>query len=180
MSDREELDQLDYYTLLGVEPDASEEELKRAFRKFALRYHPDRFAGAPLEKIARATEIYRRGSEAIEALSNPTLRRAYDAGLKKGETRLTDEPKKSAAKSSRAGSRSNAPPRRTGKSARPPEQAAGTIRSPSARAFYAKALEAAKAGDHRTAWRAIKSAMEHEPGNPLLETALARVEQFIR
>lgn len=180
MSDQDDLDQLDYYTLLGVEPDVNEDDLKRAFRKFALRYHPDRYAGAPPEKVARATEIYRRGSEAIEALSNPISRRAYDAGLTKGETRLTAEPKKASAKASRSTSRSNAPPRRTGRSARPPPSSGGTIRSPSARAFYAKALEAARAGDHRGAWRAIKSAIEHEPGNPLLENALARVEQFIR
>jgi curved DNA-binding protein CbpA len=180
MSDQEELDRLDYYTLLGVESDVGEEDLKRAFRKFALRYHPDRYAGAPLDKIARATEIYRRGSEAVEALSNPILRRAYDAALAKGETRLTEEPKKTAAAAPRATSRSSAPPRRTGKSVRPPAAAGGTIHSPTARAFYAKALEAARTGDHRTAWRAIKSAIEHEPGNPLLETALARVAQFIR
>jgi curved DNA-binding protein CbpA len=179
MSDGE-LDQLDYYTLLGVEPDASEDDLKRAFRKFALRYHPDRFAGAPLEKIARATEIYRRGSEAIEALSSPPLRRAYDAGLARGQTRLTAEPTKAPMKPSRSITRSSAPPRRTGRSTRPPAPPGGTIRSPTARAFYSKALEAARAGDHRAAWRAIKSAMEHEPGNPLLETALARVTQFIR
>lgn len=173
----DELDGLDYYTLLGVEATASEADLKAAFRKFALRYHPDRFAGAAPDKVERATAIYRRGSEAIEVLSDPRQRKAYDAGLARGELRLTGEgrSKKSDAKSSRT--RGDAPARRTGRSARP---AAPTIKSPSARAFYTKAIELARAGDTRGAWRAIQSAMEHEPGNPLLEEALLRVQRSMR
>lgn len=174
----EDLDQLDYYTLLGVEPDASEAELKTAFRKFALRYHPDRFAGASKDKVDRATAIYRRGSEAIEVLGDPRQRKAYDHGLAKGELRLTSEgrAKKSDTRSSRT--RGDAPARRTGKGSR--AAAAPTIRSPSARAFYAKAIELARAGDPRGAYRAIQSAMEHEPENPVLEEALNRVARSIR
>jgi curved DNA-binding protein CbpA len=174
MSDAEELDQLDYYSLLGIEPTATDDELRRAFRKFALRYHPDRYAGAPEDKIARATAIYRRGSEAVEVLGDPVQRRAYDAALARGETRLTAEPtKKAAAKSSRPSAR------RTGRSQRP-HTTARTIQSPSARAYYARAIELAKAGDHRGAYQAIQNAIQQEPGNPLLEEALAKVRQYIR
>lgn len=168
MSDAQ-LDEYDYYTLLGVEQTASDAELKAAFRKFALRYHPDRFAGAPEEKVERATAIYRRGSEAIEVLGDPAQRRAYDAVLARGQLRLTTDPHAVKAKPAAA--------------AQAPRAAAAdapTIRSPSARAFYAKALELAKAGDARGAWRAILSAMEHEPGNPILEEAKRRVERAIR
>ncbi len=175
-----ELDQLDYYTLLGVEPAATDAELRAAFRKFALRYHPDRFAGATQDKVDRATAIYRRGSEAIEVLTDPRQRKAYDAGLAKGELRLTSEGRARKSDSVRASrTRSDAPARRTGRSARPPASVP-TIRSPSARAFYAKAIELARAGDARGAWRAIESAIQHEPGNPVLEEALRRVERSVR
>lgn len=164
----EQLDEYDYYTLLGVEPSASDAELKSAFRKFALRYHPDRFAGAPAEKIERATAIYRRGSEAIEVLGDPTQRRAYDAGLSRGQLRLTSDPRAAKAE----------PKRDVAQRAASVE--APSIHSPSARAFYTKAIELAKSGDTRGAWRAIQSAMQHEPGNPILEEALKRVERSMR
>lgn len=169
-----ELDEYDYYTLLGVETTVTDVELRTAFRKFALRYHPDRHAGATAEKIERATAIFRRGSEAIEVLADPRQRKAYDAGLAKGQLRLTSEPtttKKSDAKSSRGGTA-----RKSARAARP----ATTITSPTARAFYAKAIELAKAGDVRAAWRAIQSALESEPGNPILEEALTRIERAMR
>ena len=177
MSDASDLDQLDYYTLLGVEPNATEQALKQAFRGFALRYHPDRHAGAPPDKVARATEIYRRGSEAMDALSDPARRRAYDAGLAKGQMRLTADPKSPSAKSARASSKSISAPRRSVRAPAPPAKPTATLRTPSARAFYARAVEATKAGDHRAAWRALKSALEHEPGNPMLEAALLRAAQ---
>ena len=93
MSD-DRLDQLDYYTLLGVARDADVDAIKRAFRTFARRYHPDKFVGQAEEKIERATRIYRRGSEAVQTLTDLDARRAYDAGLAKGELRLRSEPRK--------------------------------------------------------------------------------------
>ena len=162
-----DLDQLDYYTLLGVEPRATDDELKRAFRKFALRYHPDRFAGADAEKIERATTIYRRGSEAIEVLGDPAQRKAYDAALARGQLRLTTDP---SAKRAQTPGAANAPSAST----------QPTVQSPAARAFYAKALDLQRAGDARGAWRAINQAIEHEPDSPMLEEALRKIERSVR
>ncbi|HDN85261.1 MAG TPA: molecular chaperone DnaJ [Candidatus Aerophobetes bacterium] len=65
----------DYYEILGVSRDASIEEIKRAYRKLALQYHPDR---VPPEKKKEAEEKFKEISEAYAVLSDPQKRKLYD------------------------------------------------------------------------------------------------------
>jgi len=65
--------QRDYYEVLSVERNASGDEIKRAYRKLAMRYHPDRNPG---DKQAEAK--FREASEAYEVLADQDKRRKYD------------------------------------------------------------------------------------------------------
>jgi curved DNA-binding protein len=67
----------DYYATLGVARDASAEDIKKAYRKLALKWHPDRHQGKPSLKEAEAN--FKRLSEAHEVLSDPEKRKRYDA-----------------------------------------------------------------------------------------------------
>ena len=66
-------DKSDYYNLLGVNREASDDEIKKAYRKLALKYHPDRNPG---DKQAEAS--FKEISEAYQVLSDPQKRAQYD------------------------------------------------------------------------------------------------------
>jgi len=63
----------DYYKLLGVNRDASKDELKKAFRKLAMKYHPDKN-----ENDKAAEEKFKKINEAYAVLSNDEKRKQYD------------------------------------------------------------------------------------------------------
>jgi molecular chaperone DnaJ len=63
----------DYYEILGVPKSASEDEIKRAYRKLAMQYHPDKNPG---DKTAE--EKFREATEAYEVLKDPQRRSQYD------------------------------------------------------------------------------------------------------
>lgn len=65
---------MSFYEILGVQRHASKTEIRRAYRKLALQWHPDKNPDKPEE----AAEMFRKVSEAYDILSDPSKRQHYD------------------------------------------------------------------------------------------------------
>ena len=68
----------DYYDLLGVEKTASENDIKKAYRKLAMKYHPDKFSNASEKEKKEAEEKFKEVNEAYQVLSDADKRAKYD------------------------------------------------------------------------------------------------------
>jgi curved DNA-binding protein CbpA len=84
------LDKLDYYALFGLRASAKEADIRDAFHRFALLFHPDRYVDDP-ERRAAALPVFKRGTEAYRVLKNSLLRARYDKVLGSGRLRLNFE-----------------------------------------------------------------------------------------
>ncbi|CAI8618490.1 unnamed protein product [Vicia faba] len=69
-----------YYTVLGVSSDSSINEIRRAYRKLAMQWHPDRWTRTP-SLLNEAKCKFQKIQEAYSVLSDPKRRTMYDAGL---------------------------------------------------------------------------------------------------
>ena len=132
----------DYYTVLGVERGASEDELKKAYRKLAMKHHPDR---NPDDKSAEAK--FKEAKEAYEVLTDARKRAAYDqfghagvdasagfGGAARARRASADSPTRSATSSARSsGSRARRPRQRRVSRRRPALQPRALARGRGAR-----------------------------------------------
>ena len=155
---RKRLVDLDYYELLGLERQASQDQVKAAFHRFAMKYHPDRAVNAGEDKGARE-RIYRRGTEAYRVLSHPLQRAAYDQGLIEGRLRF-DGNASPARHSSRAPSTRPVAPR--------------------ARPFLIEAEKAYANREYSKAHVHLQVALGHDADHPELLALLAAVEAAIK
>jgi len=70
----------DYYKILGVSKNAQEPEIKKAYKKLSLKWHPDKNNGSPEER-AKADKMFREINEAKEVLCDRDMRDKYDQGM---------------------------------------------------------------------------------------------------
>lgn len=73
----------DYYKILGIAKGASDDDIKKAYRKQALKWHPDK------NKAANAEEKFKEVAEAYEVLSDPKKREIYDQYGEEGRLLLS-------------------------------------------------------------------------------------------
>jgi curved DNA-binding protein CbpA len=159
------LDQLSYYELLGMQPGATDAEVREAFQAFCDVFHPDGHRGRPQEERAAVLAIFRRGTEAHLVLSDPALRAQYDAQVA-------------------AHAQPGPPPRisHTARTLPPPGESPDTFRleeaarSPTSRPFARRADELLHAGNLRHAKLQLVMANHLDPGNGTLEEALRDLE----
>ena len=68
----------DYYDVLGVDKGASSDEIKKAYRKMAIKYHPDKYAQSSEDERKAAEEKFKEAAEAYDVLSDADKRAKYD------------------------------------------------------------------------------------------------------
>ena len=78
----EDEDHYEFYTLLNVDKHATQDEIRSAYRRICLIYHPDRYQDP--QKQATATTFFQRVEEAYRVLNDPRTRAIYDRSGKKG------------------------------------------------------------------------------------------------
>lgn len=71
-------DEVDFYKVLGIDKNASEDEIKKSFRRFSKKYHPDMQHGKTDAEKKEAEEKFKQGQAAYECLSDPEKRKIYD------------------------------------------------------------------------------------------------------
>ena len=134
----------DYYQILDLPETASQEDIRQAYLRMALVWHPDRHAGESPERIAIVTSIFQEIGEAYSVLSDPSRKADYDWWRRQ--------------------SRATPPPRPTGpfsspsESSRPYSSTSGSGRSDSS---YSRARNWGAAYSHQTS-RTSESTRGHE------------------
>ena len=158
----------DYFALLHlrrprtVDDLPDDDQVRAAFRSFALECHPDRFEGADDEVRAHATMLFARGAEAYRVLLDPLLRRSYARTLLSDHTLRIDSDE--LAQSMRA------------ETTRPSQRIADLVRSKAAEAFAKRADELLDQGHMKQALLQLRLAVSKDSGNPRLEERLRELE----
>jgi ActR/RegA family two-component response regulator len=154
-----QLEQLDYYALLGISRDANPGLMRKAYYAMSRNLHPDRFTMAPLPSLIEAVgRVFKRQAEAYSILKDPDLRREYDQTLSAGDSvRLKQTERKSEG----------------------PRDAAIGIANPQARKFFSMAANAQAIGDYKSAQMNLKLALSLAPGDEQIMARLAELQKLM-
>ncbi|NLN61555.1 MAG: J domain-containing protein [Myxococcales bacterium] len=147
------LERLDYYRLLGVAPDATVGDVKKAFLSITTRFHPDRNRNADKAVQKAIYDIFKRLNEAYRVLCDAEKRKLYDADLKMGTVRFRTDVRMSMI----------------------PKTPEDTIRSKEARQFYLSALKSLETNNIMQADLHIRMAAGREPNNEAIKALIATI-----
>ena len=143
------LPELDYYRILGLDRDASQDDIGPAFRTESRRLHPDRFSSLGDKELQdKLNEVFRFVREAYTTLQDPVKRAAYDEELTSGNTRMSVEATARAAQQTAA--------------ANDPSEAATTERGGK---YWKMALKDLSENNFKGAVMNIQFALTYEPNN---------------
>ena len=67
-----------YYDILGINKNASDSDIKKAFKKLSIKWHPDKWANKPEKEQKEAEEKFKEINEAYQVLSDPQKKSNYD------------------------------------------------------------------------------------------------------
>jgi curved DNA-binding protein CbpA len=161
--------QLTLYDTLGIERDASDQDIRTAFRQLALKYHPDRFGDS---QRAEAEERFQGITEAFNVLRDPGRREKYDKGI----SQSADSDRMDAKEISRRLAGKGAQLLREGKFAEAVENLKMAVdhddENSRAHYFYCQALQRIP-GKERDALRHAEKAVSLEPGNATMKAEAA-------
>ncbi len=162
----EVLDELDYFQVLKLQPDATISQIKAAFYRESRAYHPDRFYHlADTAVKEKVNEVYKRVTEAYYVLRDDARRRQYTADIsgpdRKQKLRFTEASETETKQAQRKAQ----------------EEQIGT--TPKGRQFYTEGMKDFEAGRWQAALRNFKSALMYEPQNARYKEKVAESEQKV-
>lgn len=154
------LPDLDYYAILGLDPDAPQDDVGPAFRKESRRLHPDRYSALGNAALSdKVNAIFRLIREAYGTLSDPEKRSVYDQERDAGGSRLSGEGSKQAEQQRAA--------------AADPAEAAS---NPKSEKYWKMGLKDFREGNASGAVMNIQFALTYEPGNEIFQEYLERAK----
>jgi DnaJ-class molecular chaperone len=152
-----QLEQVDYYRILGVSSAATEEQIRGTYYKLAAKLHPDIHGdGVDAGFHARLTAVFSRVVEAYKVLSDEKKRRQYDDGLAQGMMRL-----------------------RVGAKARP-RTAEDQLTNPKAKKFFKLGQSALTSKNYSSAVMNFKMALSMEPDSEVIQRFLEQAEDLAK
>lgn len=155
-----DLDLLDYFQILGCEPNTPLADIKQRYHQLQKNYHPDAFFGSPDEELRTAVlKIAKRVAEAYVILRDPVKRARYTRDItgpeRASKLRYTEESEQELRR----------------------EQLQQTGKTPQGQKLFKKATDAMKAGDWAAAERDLRTALIFEPDSELFTKTLAEVRE---
>ena len=160
---------LTHYDTLGIERDATDQQVRAAFRRLALKFHPDKYTG---QERVDAEERFQSITEAFNILSHPSSRDKYDIEISKGTDAKKMDPKEISRRLAAKGSQCL----REGSVAEALEHLKGAIDhdDENSRAHYFYALTMARVPSKtRDALRHMERAAALEPSNATMKAEAA-------